>query len=345
MQSRREMLAGLTALAGGALGVGAGLLAPSSAKAADRLVSLSAMGPRNFHSYDLKALGGYSRFAVPSYRFGVVVRNGLAASSQGGFNNVDSMADLVGISREDMSAAADLCVRDFIAQITATGRTLVPNSELGATTGGQQLEASAEPFIKKPFADSRTVAVVSPNGMALYNRATDAPLTDKGPFNQGNDKALVRMSAEAQCIVMVPSLVLDFAQLTGSGHRVYGGASSVGIVPGMFLTPLFCSFTWYHATDPRFPRAVGKMILKERVAVGQAGQLVQTSSYNNAAEIAWWNATGQFDENRPAGPTRSYNYSSYQYRVDRQMFNQVSLDAAAAMHRILASAAAANAPA
>ena len=73
--------------------------------------------------------------------------------------------------------------------------------------------------------------------------------------------------------------------------------------------------------------------------------VVQTSSHNNAAEIAWWNSTGQFDENRPIGPSRSYNYSSYQYQVDRQLFARVSLDAATAMHRLVANAAAANAPA
>jgi hypothetical protein len=340
MATRRDALT----IATGAAACGFGLLAPSPARA-DRVVPLADLSERTFHSYENKLFAQTRRFAVPSYRFGVVVSNGMGASSSGSSVNVDSKVYMTGLDAADLSAIADLCIQDFIAQMTATGRTHVPNTELAKTAAGQQLEPTPEPFVKKPFADSRTVALVSPSNMALYNLSSDSPLTDKGAFDQGNSKAMGRMSAEADCLVLIPSLVLDFAMLSGSGHSNFGGGANVNVKPGLFLPPLLCQLTTFRWKDPRFGPS-GKMILEQQVALNrQAGELVQTASHNNNAEVAWWNSTARYQDDYNVGPTQSYNYSSYRYQVDRQMFARAALDAASALHRIYTGVARTNAPA
>jgi hypothetical protein len=150
---------------------------------------------------------------------------------------------------------------------------------------------------------------------------------------------------------MTPSLVLDFAALSGSGHSVYGDGANVGIKPGLFLVPLFTHFNFYHAKIALAGEG-GRLILEDRVAVGQAGQLVQTSNFNNNAEIeewnayvrsnAWWTEPGLA---APSRPTLGYNYSSYQYRVDPALLQAAVMDAARATHGLYMGVINANPPA
>ncbi|MFN4019544.1 MAG: hypothetical protein ACK4IC_03385 [Erythrobacter sp.] len=240
---RRSVLGG-TIGAIGALATG-GFSTP--ARAAERMVGLDAMSLKNYHQVMAKVLARSARIAVPSYRFGIVMRNGMGASSGSGTTKVDLTADLVGVDVKMMRQLAHMAFSDFIEKLRATGRTVLGWNEISGSEGFQKLDPTPDPFLKKPFADSRTVAVVSPEYLPLLTIGPEAPLSDRSPFNLGNARALNAMSAQLKCLVMIPSLVLDFAVLTGSGHRVYGGGANVGIQPGLFLVPLFTHFNVFHA--------------------------------------------------------------------------------------------------
>lgn len=335
----------------GALGVmaGGGLAAP--ARAADTMVPLGAMSLKNYHQVMAKVLARTDRIAVPSFRFGLVMRNGMGASGGSGASSVDLKADLVGVDAAMMRQLAHLAFSDFIERLRATGRTVLGWNEISATEGYQKLEPTTDPFVKKPFADSRTVAVVSPEYLPLLTIGPEAPLSDRSPFNLKNARALNAMSAALKCLVMIPSLVMDFAALTGSGHRVYGAGANVGIQPGLFLVPLFTHFNFYHAKIALAGEG-GRMILEDRVAVGQAGELVQTGSYNNRDEIeqwntyvrsnAWWTEPNMAAPDRP---TSAYDYSSYQYRIDPGLLQTAVMDAARATHGLYMGVINANRPA
>lgn len=331
---RRSVLGG-TLGAMGALATG-GFAAP--AMAADRMVGLDAMSLKNYHQVMAKLLARSQRIAVPSFRFGLVMRNGMGASGGSGTTKVDLTADLVGVDAAMMRQMAHIAFSDFIERLRATGRTVLGWDEITASEGFKKLDQTPDPFVKKPFADSRTVAVVSPEYLPLLTIGPEAPLSDRSPFNLGNARALNVMSAELSCVVMIPSLVMDFAALTGSGHRVYSGGANVGIQPGLFLVPLFTHFNFFHAKN-KLVGEMGRLILEDRVAVGQAGQLVQTSNFNNNAEIEEWNAyirsNAWWTEPNmaaPSRPTLGYNYSTYQYRVDPGLLQNAVLDAARATH-------------
>ena len=332
---RRSVLHGGMGVMGA---LAAGGIAASPAQAADTMVPLGGMSLKNYHQVMAKVLARTSRIAVPSYRFGLVMRNGMGASGDAGGTKVDLKADLVGVDAAMMRQLAHLAFSDFIERLRATGRTVLGWSEISASEGFQKLDPTPAPFIKKPFADSRTVAVVSPEYLPLVTVGPEAPLSDRSPFNLGNARALNAMSAALKCLVMIPSLVMDFAALTGSGHRVYGGGANVGIQPGLFLVPLFTHFNFFHAKIALAGEG-GRLILEDRVAVGQAGQLVQTSNFNNNAEIEEWNAyirsNAWWTEPNmaaPSRPTLGYNYSTYQYRVDPALLQNAVLDAARATH-------------
>lgn len=331
---RRSVLQG-TMGAMGTLAAG-GLTVPATA--ADRMVGLDAMSLKNYHQVMAKVLARTPRIAVPSYRFGLVMRNGMGASGGSGSTKVDLKADLVGVDVAMMRQLAHLAFSDFIEQLRATGRTVLGWNEISASEGFQKLEPTPDPLVKSPFADSRTVAVVSPEYLPLLTIGPEAPLSDRSPFNLKNARALNAMSAALKCLVMIPSLVMDFAALSGSGHRAYGGGANVGIQPGLFLVPLFTHFNFYHAKIALAGEG-GRLILEDRVSVGQAGQLVQTSSFNNNAEIEEWNAylrsNAWWTEPNMAAPSRptfGYNYSTYQYRVDPSLLQSAVMDAARATH-------------
>ncbi len=339
--TRRDIM-----LAGGGTFALAGLGMGSPLRAADRMWPLNAIPPSALNPAGIKVLANAARIAVPSYRFGVVMRSGISATGASGSVTMEASADLVGMDLAGLRAIADGAYADFLAQLGATGRTIIPFAEIAASRGYAKLEPTPVPFVKKPFADARSVVMVSPNALPLVSQHSDAPISDKSPMSLGNWRAINQMCVDLDCVVMIPSVVIDFAQLTGSGHSVYGSSASVGIQSGLFLVPLFTQLSAHHAKIA-LAGPGGKIILKDRVAVGQAGQLVKTSSQNNRAEVDWWNAVGRWDANAAPGsrPTQAYDYSTYQYQVEPAQFSQACLDAAKAMNRIYADAANVNRPA
>ena len=336
MISRRDMLA----LGVGGIATTWGLAHTAPLFAADKMLSLDSIPPSALNPTGIKVLANAQRIAVPSYRFGVVMRSGIAATASAGNVTTEASADLVGVSLAQLREIADAAHADFMAKLATTGREIVPFEEIAATKGYAKLEATPVPFVKKPFADARTVVMVSPNNLPLVNQHSDAPISDKSPLSLGNWRAINQMCVDLKCVVMIPSVVIDFAQLSGSGHSVYGNSAHVGIQPGLYLVPLFTQLS-AHFAKIAIAGPGGKIILKDRVAIGQAGELVQTSSRNNRAEVDWWNSVARFNpDGAPGiGPTQAYDFSTYQYQVDTQQFSRACIDAAQAMNVIYSDAA------
>lgn len=341
---RRAVLGG-TMAAMGVLATG-GFAAP--AQAAQKMIGIGAMGAANFNTAMAKILARARRIAIPSYRFGMVLRSGISATGDAGNVQMEAAADLVGVDVGMMRAIADRMFRDFVAQVQATGRSVMTPDEIMATKAAGKFTITQDPFVKKPFADARTIAVVTPEYQPLINMHIDAPLSDQSPLALGNWRAANALSVETKAVVLLPRIVFDFAALTGSGHKVYGGSASVGIQPGMYLVPVLTSFGFYHAKIA-LAGDIGHLRLEDRVALGQAGELVKSGSFNNREEVdrwnsyvasnAWWTQPGGAV---PGRPTLAYDFSTYQYRVDPALFEQVCLDGATATHRVFAAALAAN---
>lgn len=337
------------------MGLGAGALAglgwPGLSLAQRGMTPLASFSQANFNIANAKSLAKAARIAIPSYRFGMVLRSGISATGNSGGVSMEAVADLVGMDVPMMRGIAHQMFSDFVTRLRATGRTLVGWDEITGAEAFKKFSITQDPFVKKPFADARTMALVTPEYMPLINGHYDVPLSDKSAFALGNLRAINALSAETKSLVVIPRIVLDFAALTGSGHRTYGSASSVGVKPGLYLVPLLTTFRFFHAKIALAGDG-GHLILEDRVAIGQAGELVKTGSVNNRDDIERWNAYVRSnvwwtDPNMaaPDRPTQAYDYSSYQYRVDPAQLTQACMDAARSAHSIFMGAVNANPPA
>lgn len=346
MMARRDLIkGGLGTL--GVLAAGGGAL---PALAQSKMVPLSALSAGNFDHSMAKVLARSERIAIPSYRFGMVLRSGVSATGSSGEVTTELAADLVGVDAAMLRGIAHQMFSDFVERLRATGRTLVGWNEIQGSAAFKKFQISQDPFVKRPFTDARTVAVVTPEYLPLINVHLDAPLSDQSPLSLGNWRAINALSVETKSLVMIPRLVFDFAALTGSGHRVYGSSASVGIQPGLHLVPVFTQFQFYHAKIALAGEG-GRLVLEDRIAVGQAGELVKTGSFNNRDEVERWNSYARSNawwsgpNPAPDRPSRAYDFSTYQYRVDPSQLTSAILDAARSAHGVFMGVINANRPA
>jgi hypothetical protein len=331
MLSRRDLV-----LAGAALGASSAFPAAAQSYVSPAQASLGLIDSRAIKV----TMGRNDRLAVLGYRLGIVTRSGISASTGQGTVSMQTSVELSGVTLAHARAIADAAYADLIAQLAGTGRPMASLDEIRATKGYRLLTPAPVPFIKKPFTDARVAAIVSPNGQDLFFQHADTPLTDRSPMDLKNWRAINQMSVDlGNAVILTPVVVVDFAELSGSGHRVYGGSASIGVKPGIYVVDLFSGLG---ANQAKIALAGdgGRALLQRRIAVGQAGEFVKTSSYGNQAEVAWWNMMASTSTSNAGRPTLSYEMSSYQYRVDPALFAGAVLDGCKAMNRIYAEAAA-----
>lgn len=335
---RRELLK--TIGAGGALALGSGVL-DLAALAGQSYVGVNEVGLDDIDSRAISHLKKAERIAIPCYRVGVVTRSGVKASGRSGDVTVETSVQLTGVTLEDMRAIADKAFADFMEQIAETGRPVAPMEEIRSTKGWTKLDLTPAPFGKKPFADARYAVMVAPNDQDLIFTHLDSPLTDKGPASLGNWRALNQMSVDLQAVILLPTVVFDFAELSGSGFKAYSGSASVSVRPGIYVVDFFSGLSAYHAKIA-LAGDLGRALLKKRVSVGQAGEFVKTAQHDNKAEVQWWNSSVNSGNAAPGsiGPTLAYDISAYDYVVEPAAFESALLDGAHAMNRVFAEAVA-----
>lgn len=331
MHNRRELM-----LSGAAAAAASAIAGPA---AAQRYVELNALSFADLDGRAIRSVMTKSeKIAVLGYRLGIITRSGISASTGQGNVSMDASVELRGVSMEMARAIADDAYADLMTQLAATGRPMATLDEVRATEGYRRLQATQIPFIKKPFADARQAAIVAPNGQELFFQHSDSPLTDKAPAALSNWRAINQMSVDlGNAIILTPVVVVDFAELSGSGHKVYGNAANVAVKPGVYVVEVFSGLG---ANQAKIALAGdgGRALLQKRVAVGQAGEFIRTSTYGNRAEVEWWNSIAPYATSNVGRPSTAYESSSYVYQVNPTAFHDVVVDGAKGMNRAFAEA-------
>lgn len=125
------------------------------------------------------------------------------------------IVDLEGVDTATLQAITDAAYARFIEQIKATGREVVPMTEM--TSFFSEVKAQPTPM-EGSYLNSKGL-VFSPTGMPLWFGAIDA-WGKGGGFGGGNDVPFAKLSvALGAPITIAPLIVVDFAQMQSSGNR------------------------------------------------------------------------------------------------------------------------------
>lgn len=241
-------------------------------------------------SKDIHILGKAPAVAVAGYRVGFVVSNNTYARSIGGNAISRTIVNLSGVDTADLQAIADEAYADFMQRLVATGRPIVPLEQITSSSGYAKLTKVEtkpdEPYSKKPFADSRLMAVFAPAVLPLWWMHIDAPLGNKGPFDLANWRALNQLSVDTSAVVIAPQIVIDFAALESSGSSSLLGDASTSATASLRLIE--------QATNARLVQAkialageFGVLMLKKPLQLADSsGRFVSISEWGNQKEVA-----------------------------------------------------------
>lgn len=317
-------------------------VATPSASQAQSYVDLSAL---SWADFDRRAVSGILNqadpVAIPSYRLGFVVRNGINAITTGGRAMSQTDVELAGLDLAMAQAIAGKALADFTEQVRATGRPVLSAEDVRAQPAYAEVKRATIPWTGRIPADARTFAYVAPANHDLFFINLDVP-NDQGPFGLANGRAFNKICAGLGAICATPTLVVDFAELSRSGGGAFSGDAATAARPGLFL-PELVTGGLFHFGKNALAGGGNRSGLQKRVRLGQAGQMIQTRQADNQAEVAWWNSSAAMGVAGHGSPN-SYAMAGYRYQIDPAQFEAVVLTGARALNRALAQALAENRP-
>jgi hypothetical protein len=124
------------------------------------------------------------------------------------------------------------------------------------------------------------VVVVSPSELPLWFTSWDAGIGDKGTFNQGSTKAILKMSKELDAAVVYPQFLLDFSALSGSGNSKVKRKASVAATATVYVSPFGTMYWSGNEKALAFER------LSDGIGVdGAPGKFVTNEEANNSGVV------------------------------------------------------------
>ncbi len=279
---------------------GAGALVKQAAGAAKSGLSPVEMGIGPGMDFGTLAARG-QKVAVAGYRVAFVVRNSASAYAGSGVANIGQSTGynrtitqaqnkkievgLQNVNRQLMQAITDQLYADFVERLKASGKTVVPQDELLKAASFAKLERTEapanEPYTVSPSGDARHYLVLAPTGMPLYFIAGES-LGDKGPFSQTNNKVLGEISKETQSVLLIPQVVIDFAEVESSGRSNFRSNAHVDAKPGIALVPMHTIVWAAHANNPIITEMGSRRLEKVVAFPGDYATVKQVDSFNTA---------------------------------------------------------------
>ncbi|HEY0140476.1 MAG TPA: hypothetical protein VGF48_06240 [Thermoanaerobaculia bacterium] len=239
-----------------------------------------------------KGVKAAQRVAIPTYRVLFVTRNKVTARAEdwlggvGGGSSSGAKASMeVMLGNMDyaaLQAIVDAAYADFVAQIKATGVEVVPFETVKASAAYQTLKINggnaAKPYTKVLPGGQTHVVILSPTEIPLWFTNWDGGITDQG-MSQANIKALGNLSKELNAALLYPTMMVDFAALSGSGGK-FARRAEVGAQKAVFIHPvgtLFWTQDHRGAAFSRITDGIG--------AEGDPGAFISGGESNNSGLV------------------------------------------------------------
>lgn len=228
------------------------------------------------------------RIAVPVYRVAFCVQTKASAQAMAGLDrsyggvNASMTVSLAGINHVMMQDMADRAYQDYLTRLKDQGFDVIPFDELKQTEGYQKLDFIDELYSKNMFGTA--FAVATPKGMPLFWEAGN----QMGNKLFGMGQAMNKLSSELDAVVVLPTLVINFAEMSSSGRSFFARSAEVGAEMGITLN----NMTEQHLRigHPKVSTAVvfmGNTRLDEPVSIaGNYGRMIEgDGGYNDQALV------------------------------------------------------------
>ena len=226
------------------------------------------------------------RIAVPVYRVAFCVQTKASAQALAGLDrdrgsvNASMIVSLAGVDGDVMQQIANRAYQDYLTRLSDKGFDVVPFDEIKASEGYQKVNFVDGLYSKNMWGTA--FAVVTPEGMPLFWE----PGNPMGNVGFGMGQAFNRMSTELNATVILPTLVINFAEMSSSGRSFFAHEAEVGAEMGITLN----NMTSQHLRigHPKVSTAIvfmGDTRLEDPVSIaGNFGQMVQgDGGYNDQA--------------------------------------------------------------
>lgn len=178
---------------------------------------------------------------IPSYRVAFQMAGKVSASTRGGYalgtnrsgTSVTSNTALDGIDFQQMQAIVDRAHADLVARLEAAGFNVLDEAEWRAAPSASKLDWAKASTAETPMTvegksgNTETAYVlVTPTGMQNWPETVM-------PANLGTSRALRR---ELDAVMLVPRLVVNYAQMESSGSGksgLFSRGSEVSVAPAI----------------------------------------------------------------------------------------------------------------
>lgn len=243
------------------------------------------------------------RVVVPQFRVAFVAKTGVSARAGAGLSNLGQSTGFGRTITQAQSARVDMALgnvdyalmqglserlyADFVKRLTAAGKTVVPVQEMASSSGYPKIVPVKldKPYSKSPMDDAREFLFATPQALPLAFMHIDTPLGNAGAFDQNTTKAFAELGATLNALVLIPTVVVDFAQLESSGRSSFATTAQadalpkVGISAGTMLIGMIGKDAkiFFHG-DARFARLNAPFYTE-----GEFGSVQSVQSFDNVA--------------------------------------------------------------
>lgn len=188
-----------------------------------------------------------NRVAVAGFRVVFTVQDSVSAQVRASYlpgrdmtgAHASMTVALKGVDAATMQALTDQAYAQFLQQLAAAGREVVPLEQIQPLYADLKLAKTSADTPYQKEVGGRTGLAFSPTGLPLWWTHADYPTWgDQGMISQGNYKKAIAFSKDVNAFVITPTFVVDFASMESSGNRsgLMAKEASVGAQLQMAVT-------------------------------------------------------------------------------------------------------------
>lgn len=249
---------------------------------------------------EMKAM---NRVVVPQFRVAFVAKTGVSARGGAGLANLGQSTGFNRTITQAQSARVDMMLgnvdyalmqglaeqlhADFLKRLAANGKQVLSLADMKKSSGYPKIEPVKldKPYVKSPFDDTREFIFATPRELPLAFMHIDTHLGSAGPFDQNTTKAFAELGATLDALVLIPTVIVDFAQLESSGNSRFATSAEASATPkvGISAATMLIGMIgkdakiFFHG-DARFSR-----LNQPFFAEGEFGTVKSVDSFDNVA--------------------------------------------------------------